>query len=139
MYNDFLKLLKPHFTIILPNGKPLMESHFDEIVETLNVDKVGLLSHSSFDYRILEKSNVEGAICIDPVSLPSSFSFTNVSPQHISPHCKTMIIKTNKSQESNIPFIPYGFNLEVESKDLVEYPMIGHVDLLDDMWANVGK
>lgn len=138
MYNQMLDNLKKKFTIILPNNKPITQKTIGDITKVLNVDNVGFLSHSSIDPGILESEFIKKAVCIDPVSLPS-VGFPQIRQYQVQPVIDVLVIKTTKSQEAAIPFIPEGFNLEIQNACDIAYNDIGHADILDNFWADMAK
>jgi len=54
----------------------------------------------------------------------------------ISSSMNVLVIKTQKSQESNIPFIPFEYALDIQNAYRVKYDDIGHADILDNSWAS---
>ena len=135
MYNDLIHKLKANLTLVLPNGKPIKSKTVDEMKEVLNVDKIGFLSHSSFDDSILENKNVEKAVVIDPISFPTiELSLPFLHPKQTSPVMDTLLIETELSKTK---LIYEKFQMRIDSNSVLRYEKFGHGDILDDMWADI--
>lgn len=139
MYNTLIQKLKKEFTLILPNGRPILTETIDELCDALGAQSIVVLAHSSVDHRIFTNPSVQAAVCIDPVAIPSMQSLIKgtLTCQTIIPECDVLVIRTQRSQESDLPFIPDGFDLNVDTERDIVYEDIGHADMLDKMWADV--
>lgn len=130
MYNDLIHKLKTNLTLVLPNGKPILSDTVNEIKEVLNVDKIGFLSHSSFDEAILENKNVEKAVIMDPIAIPT-LSFPFLQSRESTPIMDTLLIETELSNMDE------KIQMDVNSNSVIKYDNVGHGDILDDMWADL--
>lgn len=141
MYNSFVDTLKKNMTVILPSGKPILTDTIDEIAEQLNVNRMAFISHSSFDYTILNNPRIHRAVCLDPVSIPRvELSPLVYSDRTIQPSVDTMVFESSLSQTMNeVPFIPKGFNLNIETDRNIPCNNVGHADILDDFWADTAE
>ena len=61
LYNDLINSLKKNVTIIsLDNLSPLSKKDIGDIADSLNVNSISYLSHSSFYSEILESDKITG-------------------------------------------------------------------------------
>tara|TARA_B100001741_G_C16553761_1_gene601080 strand:+ start:2855 stop:3550 length:696 start_codon:yes stop_codon:yes gene_type:complete len=133
MYNDIIDNLKQNMTLILPSGNPIGTDTITEIANKLSVQKIGVITHSSFDYEILNNEVVEKAVAIDPVSFPQ----ITLQSRSIKPVFDVLTFNTRMSQMASIPFIPNAFELNINTDDKILCEHMGHSDILDDMWADI--
>ena len=139
IYNELLSNLKNNFTIVTMNSlNPLSPNDIKDISDSLSVESIGLLGHSSFNPKILETSYINKAVLLDPICLPdvNMYSFNS---KEINIDYPILIIKSDKLYNNN-PSIPDWqnpiFKNEVEE---IVYENVGHPDILDDRWANLAK
>lgn len=134
-YNKVTKKLQKEFTLVLPTGGSVIKSKYvNEVVDLLNVEKIGFMSHSSLDTSILENPLVHKAVTIDPVSLPSTSPSDFLQKKQIEPSMSVLLVKTGLSQ-TKLPF--KGFDVQINAERVLEFPKIGHTDILDDFWADI--
>lgn len=139
MYSKLLKPLSNEYSLILSNGgAPVIKERVEEFCEDKSVNEFTYIAHSSFDHRILSLNECKNAVLIDPISLPTT-SFEN---RVIRPTIPVQIIKCKYSykQWNKRPFILPGFETHFYG-DLINLKLLssGHVDVLDDVWAEVGS
>lgn len=133
MYSNFLNHMKQNVTVVLPNTREITSDGIKEIANALNVKRVGFVSHSSINPDILSSKFIERAVCIDPKAFPNIF---DPSSQFVKPKMNVLVINTH---ESYFSFIDERFKLIVQDSSQKNYEEIGHVDILDDVWANAGR
>ena len=137
MYSNFINCLKNNMTVVLPNTKEMMPETIEEISKVLNVQKVGFISHSMVNPDILTSEYIEKAVCIDPLSLPHiSFPF-QIETTSIKPKFDTLVMNTQESFFLSNPMID--LKLLVEDASNIQYENFGHMDIMDDFWANNAK
>jgi len=120
---------------------PLTGQTVQSIAAALCVDNVGLFAHSSMDASILNSGVVHRAFLCDPVVLPSwSPGRGFFSPTFDDIDCRIKIVHASMAYddaETPIPdyISPDTFSRESELLTIVN---VGHTDILDDAWADVG-
>ena len=138
-YSKLLKRLHKKMTIITFNDVlPMMRNDIEDITNELNIQSVGFLSHSSFNPQILTSDFIEKAFLCDPVSLPR-INFGGLENVNVETSCPIKVVQASKTQtpktkepipEFNIP--DFGDMTTIE-----QYDNIGHLDILDDFWADL--
>ena len=97
-YSEFINYLKKNITIIsIDSFNPITENTIDQVCNALNVDKIGYIGHSSFFPEVLDNPNIEKAVLMDPINLPS-IGFDGLSNSIINLDYPVLIIKSGKSQ-----------------------------------------
>lgn len=139
IYNDFINNLKKNATIITVDGlDTIKETTIDEVCNALLVDKIDYLSHSSFFPEVLSNDRLNRIVLLDPINIPW-ISFEGLTRSAIDLKTPTLIIKAEKlyNGSKQLPKIQepdfLGYYIEETSKD------VGHIDILDDNWVNIGK
>lgn len=129
MYDSILSRLCQNFTMALVPGICRSED-VTAFADAVGVDRVGFLSHSSFDASILQNSNVQAAILNDPITIPGMPSvYTQV------PTCvlrSGLLFHGNRLPEFN------RLTIHGDVTDLTFHDA-GHTDMLDDMWASMAE
>ena len=71
-YNNLIDELKKNNTIITINDfSPISQNNIKEICNTIKVDKIGYIGHSSFDPNIINNNKyIKSALFIDPINIP---------------------------------------------------------------------
>lgn len=136
-YGEFINYLKKNITIVTINGfNPITENTIDEVCYALNVDKIGYIGHSSFFPEVLDNDNIEKAVLIDPINLPS-VNFDGLSNSIIDLNYPVYIIKSGKLY-SESKMLPEWQDPEFKSEiETLVYDDVGHPDILDNTWANI--
>lgn len=137
MYSNFINCLKQNMTVVLPNTKEMMPETIEEISKVLNVEKVGFISHSMVNPVILTSEYIEKAVCIDPLSLPHISFPLQIETTSIRTKFDTLVINTQESFFLSNPMID--LKLSVEDASNMQYENYGHMDIMDDFWANYAK
>jgi hypothetical protein len=112
----------------------------DEVADQIGCETVGLLTHSSFDASLLDSKRIEKAVLCDPAIFPDlerSVRSLSLQPQSVSVSFPTLILKTNSTYDT---FIPYPFDADIQSSeeetDITTLTFnMGHADLLDKQWS----
>ena len=144
MYNKLLNKMKDKVTIVSINDfSPLGKKDIDDIAQTLNVDKISYISHSSFNPEVLESKKINKAVLIDPICIPPfSVSTLRLKPPdtiNINLDFPAKVYKADKLYNGRKTLPNWQdpvFNNEVESEII---PNVGHPDILDDTWADIAK
>ena len=138
-YNDLIKNLKKNMTIVNIDGfSPINPSDIDDVANAIKTDKLTYVSHSSFDPIILESKRINGALLLDPISIPK-ITFNGIEGYSINLDYPVYVIKADKLYNANAP-LPEWQNIElIGDVDYEIYEDVGHPDILDDRWANIAK
>ena len=107
LYNDLVNKLKQNVTVVtITDFSPLTKRDINDIANTLNVNQVSYISHSSFNPEILESDKINKAILVDPICLPQvnvgTFSQIDVDRVNIDVKFPVMIFKAEKLYEGDI-------------------------------------
>lgn len=139
LYSRLLKKIKRDFTVITIDGfNPIVKTDIQDIVNTIAVENIAYLSHSSFNYDVLENENINNAILIDPITLPK-INMNGVSRQYINVNFPTTIIKASKLYNTDFS-LPEWQDPKINGNiTTFIYENVGHPDLLDNFWANLAK
>lgn len=141
----FDAMVKNVTLVVLNDASPVTADTVEDVADALRVDQVGFFSHSSIDLSILESERVRCAVLCDPVAVPRvelgglapAFAFKAPRVQQPVP---VLVIRAAKAyDEADVPIPDY---LAPEFPDgasvQTTYPDVGHADLLDDPWADIG-
>ena len=137
LYTDLFRILKENVTlVVLEDVAPVNAKTFDCAADALAVDKLGFLSHSSFDKEILASDRVKAAVLCDPVVVPQWSTFWGgfKGPTNVENDVPMRILKASRA---------YGFNgipdfIGIEADSVRVFDNCGHADILDDTWADLG-
>lgn len=144
LYNNFIDKLKNNVTIVSINDfTPLTKNDIYDIANSLNVDSVSYISHSSFNPEVLESDKINKAMLIDPICIPKvnigGINQLDVDKVNISPKFPVMIFKAQKLYDG-IKSLPDWQDPNIEGIVYTEVvDNVGHPDLLDDVWADVAQ
>lgn len=144
LYNDFINNLKKNVTIVsLNNFNPLSKRDINDIVDSLNVNSISYISHSSFQPDILESDKINKAVLVDPICLPKinvgSLNSVDLNAVNIDVKFPVMIFKAAKLYEGD-KTLPEWQDPSIKGivcSEVVDN--VGHPDLLDDTWADIAK
>tara|TARA_X000000368_G_scaffold417879_1_gene415584 strand:+ start:1111 stop:1902 length:792 start_codon:yes stop_codon:yes gene_type:complete len=146
-YNQLIKTLKHNVTIVTVDGiTPITPELIIDIADTLNVDKLSYIGHSSFNPKILETNKINNAVLLDPIVIPEikinnliSYALYNLHPRYVSVDYPVLVIKSEKLYQSKLD-LPEWQELYINGDVEIEtYNGVGHPDILDDDWANFAK
>lgn len=139
IYSDLFKLLTRNVTmVVLDSPSPVTARTVADVTATLAVDRVGFLSHSSLDSNILASAHISSAVLCDPVVLPPLTSvMAGTSPQ-FAPAFDVLAVQAQLAYDADRPGIPAFISPSCPHATVVRVPDVGHADLLDDMWADLG-
>tara|TARA_B100000780_G_scaffold203969_1_gene144825 strand:+ start:6253 stop:7158 length:906 start_codon:yes stop_codon:yes gene_type:complete len=146
-YTEIIKYLKHNLTIVTIDGAmPITPKDVVDLADSLKVDQIAYIGHSSFNPEILETGRINNAVLIDPIVLPNldvngilSGGLNNIEGRSITIDYPVLIIKSEKLYQSKLD-LPTWQELEINGDVEVEiYDGVGHPDILDDQWANIAK
>ena len=133
MYTDILDSLRKNASVInAPNA--LTRRGFEEICDEYEVDKLPLITHSSFDGGILKSHRLDKALLLDPAVLPA-FGAYGLVPTTITPRAPTTVI-CSKLYGS---FVKPAFQPKIECANYINLEYGGHSDMLDGLWPWVAS
>jgi hypothetical protein len=135
IYSDFVRRLSRNLTVVVLNDpRPWRKSPpLDEIAEALRVQKVGLITHSSFDGCVLSSERLQSAVIMDPIVTPS----LSLQRRKISNKCNVLVLKAQFLYEGTTALPDYLCpDLEVPC-ETAYFMGVGHADILDDRWADL--
>ena len=148
MYNEVIKNLKKNVTVVTIDGvSPISPRDIDDLTDSLKVDTISYVSHSSFNPKILESNKINNAVLIDPIVVPNLDVVTLLNSglnafdgHHVNVDYPIIVIKSEKLYESKFD-LPRWQELKISSALLENeiYDGVGHPDILDDSWANFAK
>ena len=139
-YNNLIDELKKNNTIIkIFEISPISQNNIKEICNTIKVDKIGYIGHSSFDPNIINNNKyIKSALFIDPINIPF-INFNTIYDNKIRTKFPICIIKAKKLYYGKRS-LPEWQNPNFEKVYKEEYyEGVGHPDILDDFWANFAK
>lgn len=144
IYSEFFKQMTPNVTMVVLNGpSPLTGDRVEEIADAVGVDRIGFFAHSSTDRLILDSSRVGSVVLCDPVVMPQlSLAFQMSSTEVVNP-IPFLVLRAGQSYASDgdgpSPIPNYlGPQLPAMNTDTFTFDGMGHADLLDDTWADLG-
>ena len=132
------KVFKWHLgDIVFKNRKKhnVIVKDIDDISKSIMADSVVFLSHSSFDNNILKSDKINHAILCDPITNPD-LGFEGLKQEPIDNNYPCLIIRAEKAYSTKVPIPNFlNPNLKGEIEDIT-YNDVGHIDILDDFWAD---
>ena len=146
-YNEVIKNLKHNVTVVTLDGiMPIMPKDIIDLADTLKVDTITYVGHSSFNPDLLETDRINNALLIDPIVIPSldingilSGGLNNIEGRSVTVDYPVVVIKSEKLYQSKLD-LPTWQELKINGDVQSEiYDGVGHPDILDDTWANVAK
>lgn len=144
LYTSLFAHLTKEFTLAVPEDVgPVTAATVAAVADALAVDKIALLSHSSFDHNILESTRVQTAVLCDPVVLPNlDWMQGGLVAPRTSPTFPIRVLRAELAYDIDTPGIPDMISPSFdEGVDVTmrTFEGIGHADLLDDVWAKLGS
>tara|TARA_X000000368_G_scaffold417636_1_gene414591 strand:- start:1318 stop:2127 length:810 start_codon:yes stop_codon:yes gene_type:complete len=146
-YNGVIKNLKHNVTIVTFDGiMPIMPNDITDLADSLKVDSLTYVGHSSFNPELLETNRINNALLIDPIVIPEldingilSGGLNNIKTTSITLDYPVIVIKSEKLYQSKLD-LPRWQELEINGNVQSEiFYGVGHPDILDDIWANLAK
>lgn len=143
LYTELFRHLSSDVTLVVPEGlTPVTPDVVDDIADALAVDRVGFLSHSSIDASILNSDRIQSAVLCDPVVMPK-LDWTRgglVAPDS-TPDFPVLVLKAERAYHKETPGIPEMISPNLIADDVQErtFESMGHADILDDTWAEIGR
>lgn len=134
MYNNILDSLRLKNASVINAPNVLTRRGFEEMCDEYEVDKLPLITHSSFDGGILKSHRLEKALLLDPAVLPA-FGASGLVPTTITPRAPTNVI-CSKLYGS---FVKPAFQPKIEGANYINLKYGGHSDMLDGMWPWVAS
>ena len=99
-YGEFLNNLKKNVSIVTINDfYPLKIDDICEIADSIAVDKISLITHSSFEPNILTCDRLNAAALCDPISIPD-FDFSGIKTKSVTTDIPILGIKAEKAYSS---------------------------------------
>lgn len=147
LYSELFKDLKKNVTIVSVDRPFTSAQTLEEVCEALGVNEVGFMSHSSFDSSVLTSPYLRRAVLCDPIVIPSVSGFGFVGNPFQSPAIdvtgSVLDIRAERSynaQAIQTPIPEYLAPAPIDESRWSTTAMtgVGHADLLDDMWADLG-
>ena len=139
IYSELINKLKKNITIISFNDfSTISKNDIEDVTNSIMVDKIGFISHSSFDINILKSKKINNVVLYDPIVNPQ-LNFNGLTQQSINNDYPVLIIRANKAYDTKVP-IPDFLNPNIMNnyEDII-YDDMGHIDILNDFWADIAK
>tara|TARA_R110002012_G_scaffold140905_1_gene298613 strand:+ start:4 stop:843 length:840 start_codon:yes stop_codon:yes gene_type:complete len=144
LYGEFISNLKKNVTILsINNVEPISKKDITDIADSIGVDSVSYISHSSFNPEVLESDRINKAILIDPICLPKlnidGINSVDITAVDINVDYPIKIFKAEKlyTAETSLPIWQNPTINGVVVDEIISG--VGHPDILDDLWADVAK
>ena len=101
-YTQFIKSLKHNVTVITLDGvMPITPKDITDLADSLKVDSLTYVGHSSFNPHLLETDRINNALLIDPIVIPTldingllSGGLNNIDSRTITLDYPVVIIKS---------------------------------------------
>lgn len=147
IYTDLVKKLSEEVTlVVLDDMSPVTADIVEDVANTLAAERVGFFAHSSIDAQILASPRLHMAVLCDPVVLPEVHLPTPSGPLgFVSPTVDNsypvLVIKARKAYDPEVttPIPEFLAPAFVNEQREVFVEDVGHADLLDDPWADLGR
>jgi hypothetical protein len=137
LYSELLGLLADggRRRVVLP-PRPCRAADVERIARTLG-QTVDFVSHSSFDYGVLDTPWVRRAVLLDPAAIPPSLAFDD---RVVHARMPVRVLAARRAVEGPAPFLLRGFRVQVRGPAVASrsFDGAGHADVLDDAWADWG-
>lgn len=135
-YSQLLRILRQDMKVI-HYGQGLLDNAILQYISDTYADgdKISYIGHSSLSPSIVQSKLIDRAVLLDPSAIPSGYDIKmqKWTAQHIRPSCDVLVIDAEYTMRT---FIPDGFNLMVRGASRHTSFGVGHVDILDDFYAN---
>ena len=139
LYTRLFTELMPRTTLVVLNdARPVTRPTLEEAADALGADTLGFFSHSAIDGSILASPRVERAVVCDPVVVPRiPFLPPPSPPALLPPPVPTLVLRAGQAYDADVPIPDFLFPMAKEAR-VETFPNMGHADLLDDAWADLG-
>ena len=136
----FAHLQRSNLTLVVPTGMGFVTRDVvDEVAEAIGVEQVGFLSHSSFDVDILRSPHVGAAVLCDPVAMPTLALSGLSSPDVQEKRARILLAgEAYEAKPDGVAIPEYLCPHVHDDSEVTVFPLMGHADLLDDTWAQLG-
>ena len=134
-YKMLLDKFKKISVIYIQDLRPLTNSDFKSIASALSVEKVGLISHSSFLPNTLSCDAISAAILCDPITFPS-ISQRGIESQNITTTFPVKIIQARHRYSKGAHFFASATPILFGDVFFEIYENVGHLDILDEFLAD---
>ena len=147
LYTRLFSDLMPRTTLVVLNdARPVTRRTFEDTADSLGVETLGFFSHSAIDGSILESPRVERAVVCDPVVVPRIPFLPPPPPPRSSAlvagsfPVRTLVVRAGQAYDPAVttPIPEFLFPLVMTDARIETFPNVGHADLLDDAWADLG-
>jgi len=139
MYNELINVLKSDISVVVfDDFSPVYKDDVEQAAVSLNVKKIGFISHLSVDLNILTSICVEKAVLHDPI-YNKQFSLSGTESEEIDAHMFTTIINSENDIQGNKE-TSYSNAPKVHGE--VEYIVdrnVSILDILDTFWRQSSK
>lgn len=141
LYSSLFKLMKRDVTFAVLEGvSPVTTETVDLVTKALAVDEIALFTHSSIDTDLLNSKKIKTAVLCDPVVMPEiSLLKGGLAPPETDCEFPTIVLKAEKAYDVDTPGIPDMISPQLDMVNATIFPGVGHADILDDTWAEIGK
>jgi hypothetical protein len=144
LYTKLFALLGDHVTLaVLDDAAPVTATVVEGAADALGAEQVGFLAHSSFDAAILASKRVRRSVLCDPVVLPELDLRSGLTSPRVTARGDVLQLRAGHAYDGaggQAP-IPEFLSPTLASTAVatrVTLPEMGHADLLDDPWAELG-
>lgn len=146
LYNELFARMQKNVTLVRVEQSLVSENALEGVAKALGVDKVGFMAHSSFDVSVLSSSRLRSVVLCDPVvfpavGMPSLFGTPALAPPEVDLAAPVLVIRAERSYDPDLTPIPEFLKPKPTDASLweeVTVPGVGHADVLDDVWADMG-
>ena len=109
-YNELIKSLKHNVTVVTLDGAmPITPKDITDLADSLKVDSLTYVGHSSFNPDLLETDRINNALLIDPIVIPAldingvlSGGLNNIDGRTITLDYPVVVIKSEKLYQSKL-------------------------------------
>tara|TARA_B100000579_G_scaffold234186_1_gene191952 strand:+ start:6647 stop:7417 length:771 start_codon:yes stop_codon:yes gene_type:complete len=137
-YNELIDNLKKTMSVVTIDGlNPITPKDIADVVNTLKVDTIAYMSHSSFNPEVLETDKINSAVLVDPICIPS-IDYNGVHKPAVDVDYPVLVLRAEKLYKTEVP-LPEWQELEINGEDISDEMSegVGHPDILDDLWGEV--
>lgn len=141
LYTRLFDELTSNMTLVtLDAPKPVTADTARDVCETLGVDSIGLLTHSSLDATLLSSPSVRSAVLFDPVVFPELGTMRLTAPR-VENSMPVLLVKAGLSYDADDgrAVIPDYLLPSFSDATVCTYPNVAHADVLDNPWADLAS
>ena len=139
-YSQIVAELAREATVVCyDHPAPLNAESVADLADRLGVVSMGYFGHSSVRPELLRSPVLEAFVLCDPSTLPVRFAMREGGfvQRSLHPSAPVLSIRAEFTASSPVPFVPRPFSPQLASATEVEYPGVGHADILDDSYATM--